>query len=154
MPVNTRSSFPSSLLSDVPPEIVELLIHDITTQYLLLSEIFPSVRRKIASLLLRCITVRGKQVSWSRNVTIRSSSGTKQILPAVCQRRERVGGGFWKKPKPPETMIYSATEDGRCGCVWRAGGGFSDANIKLGYDLTFVICHIYIHLFLWRGAWW
>lgn len=44
-------------------------------------------------------------------------------------------------------MNYFATEDERCGCVWRAGGGFSDANIKLGYDLTFVICHIYIHLF-------
>lgn len=32
-------------------------------------------------------------------------------------------------------MNYFATED------------TSDANITLGYDLTFVICHIHIHLF-------
>lgn len=43
-------------------------------------------------------------------------------------------------------MNYLATADVKCSCVWRAGG-FSDAKIKAGYHLTFVICHIYIHLF-------
>lgn len=44
-------------------------------------------------------------------------------------------------------MNYFATTDVNCCCVWRAEGVFSGAKIKPGYDLTFVICHIYIHLF-------